>query len=232
MLVEHVDSEDGRWVARELATDPGRALGEALRRTRSKVFAAYLHQIPHGAPEELRLGKKTEKLLAEVENLHKQVNEYAYGPPTVRFTDTEVDQARAAGVLIELERSTPIITDRSLYRELCRQAIKRTAEELRARAAEVAEERKHARAAGRPVDPQAAARREHSRRMRRLAEQAHGANLDLGRALMNGLACVDPASMDVVIWRRRGASPTSLNRPAPASFEALSAVRLPCRPRP
>ena len=197
VLVEHVDSEDGRWVARELATDPGRALGEALRRTRSKVFAAYLHEIPRGAPEELRLGKKTEQLLAEVEKLHKQVNEYAYGPPTVRFTDTEVDQARAAGVLIELERSTPIITDRSLYRELCRQAIERTAEELRARAAEVADERKHARAAGRPVDPQAEARREHGRRMRRLAEQAHGANLDLGRALLNGLACVDPASMDV-----------------------------------
>ena len=197
VLVEHVDSDDGRWVARELATDPGRALGEALRHTASKVFAAYLQQLPHGAPEELRLGKKTEQLLAEAEKLHKQVNEYAYGPPTVRFTDAEIDQARAAGVLIELERSTPIITDRSLYRELCKQAIKRTTEELRARAAEVADERKHARAAGRPVDPQAEARREHGRRMRQLAEQAHGANADLGRSLMNGLACVDPSDMTV-----------------------------------
>jgi CheY-like chemotaxis protein len=160
------------------------------------VFAAYLHQMHHRAPEELRLGKKTEQLLAQAEKLHKQVNEYAYGPPTVRFTDAEVDQARAAGVMIELERSTPIITDRSLYRELCKQAIKRTAEELRARATELAEERKQARAAGRAVDPQAEARREHGRRVRQLAEQAHGANLDLGRALMNGLACVDPASMD------------------------------------
>ena len=142
VLVQHVDSEDGRWVACELATDPGRALGEALRQAASKVFAAYLHQLPHHAVEELRLGKKTEQLQAEAEKLHKQVNEYAYGPPTVRFTDAEVDQARAAGVLIELKRSTPIITDRSLYRELCKQAIKRTAEELRARATEVAEERK------------------------------------------------------------------------------------------
>jgi hypothetical protein len=33
--------------------------------------------------------------------------------------------------------------------------------------------------------------------MRSLAEPAHGANLDLGRSLMNGLASVDPASMDV-----------------------------------
>jgi hypothetical protein len=197
VLVQHVDSEDGRWVARELATDPGRALGDALRHTASKVFAGYLHQLPHHAVEELRLGKKTEQLLAEAEKLHQQVNEHAYGPPMVRFTDAEIDQARAAGVLIELERTVPIITDRHLYRELCKQAIKRTTEELRARAAEVAEERKQARAAGRPNDPEAEARREHGRRMRQLAEQAHGANADLGRALMNGLATVDPASMDV-----------------------------------
>jgi hypothetical protein len=194
VLVEHVGSEDGRWVAGELATDPGRALGDALRHTASKAFAAYLHQMPNHAVEDLRLGKKTEQLLAEAEKLHKQVNQYAYGPTTVRFTETEVDQARAAGVLIEFERSTPIITDRSLYRELCKQAIKRTTEELRVRVAEVAEERKHARAAGRPVDQQAEARREHGRRMRQLAEQAHGANLDLGRALIGR---VDPASMDV-----------------------------------
>lgn len=197
VLVEHVASEDGRWVARDLATDPGRALGEALRHTQSKVFAAYLHQMPHHAVDELRLGKKTEQLLAEAEKLHKQVNEYAYGPPTVRFTDAEVDQARAAGVLIEIDGSAPIIADRGLYRELCKQAIKRTTEDLRARAAEVAEERRQKRAAGRPIDPQAEARRDHGRRIRRLAEQAHGANLDLGRALMNELARVDPESMDV-----------------------------------
>ncbi len=197
VLVDHVASDDGRWVARELASDPGRALGEALRHSRSKVFAAYLSQMPHHAVAELRLGKKTEQLMTEAEKLHKQVSAYAYGPPSVRFTDVEVDQARAAGVLIELERTMPIITDRSLYRELCKQAIKRTVEEFQARAAELATERKNSKAAGRPVDPQADARREHGRRMRQLAERAHGANADLGRSLMNGLACVDPASMDV-----------------------------------
>jgi ParB/RepB/Spo0J family partition protein len=197
VLVEHVDSEDGRWVARELASNPGRALGEALRHSGSKVFAAYLDQVRSYDIEQLRLGKKTGELMVEAEKLHKQITEYAYGPPTIRFGDLEVDQARAAGVLIELDGSTAMITDRSLYRELCKQAIRRTVEDLRARAAELAEQRRTERAAGRTVDPAAEARREHGRRMRQLAEQAHGANLDLGRSLMNGLACVDPASMDV-----------------------------------
>ncbi len=197
VLVEHVASDDGRWVARELASDPGRALGEALRHSQSKVFAAYLNQLHPREVDELRLGKKTAELLAEAEKLHKQVSEYAYGPPTIRFAELEIDQTRAAGVLIELDRSTPIITDRSLYRELCKQAIRRTVEDLRVRAAELAEQRKQGKAAGRPVDPEAEARREHGRRMRQLAEQAHGANADLGRSLMNGLATVDPASMDV-----------------------------------
>jgi hypothetical protein len=197
VLVEHVASDDGRWVARELASDPGRALGEALRHSQSKVFAAYLNQLHPREVEELRLGKKTAELLVEAEKLHKQISEYAYGPPTIRFGELEIDQARAAGVLIELDRSTPIITDRSLYRELCKQAIRRTVEDLRVRAAELAEQRKQGKAAGRPVDPEAEARREHGRRMRALAEQAHGANADLGRSLMNSLATADPASMDV-----------------------------------
>jgi hypothetical protein len=161
------------------------------------VFAAYLNQLHPREVDELRLGKKTAELLTEAEKLHKQVNEYAYGPPTIRFGELEIDQARAAGVLIELDRSTPIITDRSLYRELCKQAIRRTVEDVRLRAAELAEQRKQGKAAGRPVDPEAEARRERGRRMRALAEQAHGANADLGRSLMNGLATVDPASMDV-----------------------------------
>ncbi|MHB1834694.1 MAG: ParB/RepB/Spo0J family partition protein, partial [Solirubrobacteraceae bacterium] len=66
-LVEHVASDGGGWVARELATDPGRALSEALRCSDSKVFAAHLHQMPHHTVEDLRLGKKTEQLLAEAE---------------------------------------------------------------------------------------------------------------------------------------------------------------------
>jgi hypothetical protein len=60
----------------------------------------------------------------------------------------EVGQARAAGVLIEFERGTPIICDRSLYRELVKQAITRTVEELRERKAERDAERAQARRGG------------------------------------------------------------------------------------
>ena len=70
----------------------------------------------------------------QAEKLHKQLDRYAYGPPQVRFTDEDVDQARAAGVLIEFERGRPIIVDRPLYRELVKTAIKRTHDELDAKA--------------------------------------------------------------------------------------------------
>ncbi len=49
---------------------------------------------------------------------------------------------------------------------------------------EVAREPKAAKASGRPVDPEGEARRERSRTLRAIAEQAHGASLDLGWALM------------------------------------------------
>jgi ParB/RepB/Spo0J family partition protein len=194
VLVDHVATDDGQWVARQLATDPGRALSEAMRCARSKTFAEYLSTVGHREVEQLRLGKKTEQLLAEAEKLHRQIDQYAYGPPVIRFAEADVDQARAAGVLIELERTTPIIVERSLYRELCKQAISRTVGDFRARAADVAQERKAAKAAGRPVDPEAEARRERGRKLRALAEQAHGANVDLGWGLMNGLAVVDAAA--------------------------------------
>jgi hypothetical protein len=133
----------------------------------------------------LRLGKKTEALLDEATTLHKQLDRYAYGAPSIRFSESDVDQARAAGGLVEFKNARPIIVDRSLYRELSKQAIKRTVEDLRTRVAEVAEQRKAAKASGRPVDPEAEARRERGRELRAIAEQAHGANLDLGWGLMN-----------------------------------------------
>ena len=110
------------------------------------MFAAYLHSASAHEIAELRLGKKTEQLYADAEKLHKQLDRYAYGPPQVRFTDEDVDQARAAGVLIEFERGRPIIVDRPLYRELVKTAIKRTHDDLEAKAAAAAKEKTSARA--------------------------------------------------------------------------------------
>lgn len=202
VLVEFLDGDqDGHtWAASQLVSDPGYVLGNALRETDSRVFAAYLHQLPSRAVDELRLGKKATEQMAEAEKLNRQINQYAYGPPPIRFTEQDVDQARAAGVLIEIEHSTPIVVDRPLYRELAKGAIKRTVEELREQAERARTERKQSgarRNGSQPEDPAEDARREHGRRVRELAEQAHGANLDLGWGLMNNLATVDPTDISV-----------------------------------
>jgi ParB/RepB/Spo0J family partition protein len=168
--------DGNEWAAERLSREPGSVIDSALRNGSSKVFAAHLTQLDGYEIGDLRLGKKTEALLDEAATLHKQLDRYTYGAPTVRFTESDVDQARAAGVLVEFENARPIIVDRSLYRELSKQAIKRSVEELRAWVAEVAEERKAARASGRPVDPEAEARRERGRQMRAIAEQAPSAS--------------------------------------------------------
>jgi hypothetical protein len=47
------------------------------------------------------------------------------------------------------------------------------------------------------VDPVTVAKRDRDTQLRQLAEQAHGANLDLGHALIHNLATVDPTDMNV-----------------------------------
>lgn len=183
----------------ELARDVGWALGRAMSGSEFKVFATYLNSTGAREVEALRLGKKTEALLAEAEKLHKQLDRYAYGPPTIRFSETEIDQARAAGVLIELERAQPIIVDRSLYRELCKQAIGRTVAELRDRQATQAKQQAELRAdrQDRPRSEREQAVDEHRQALRELTVRAHGVNLDLGAALLTELSVVDPTDVDV-----------------------------------
>ena len=101
----------------------------------------------------------------------------------VRFTDADVDQARAAGVLIEFERGRPIIVDRCMYRELVKgdQAHpRRPADQGRRRGAG---EEGLARSSKTPEVRLTAAKRSRDAQLRELTDQAHGANLDLGRAL-------------------------------------------------
>jgi hypothetical protein len=102
-------------------------------------------------------------------------------------------------VLIEFDHGRPIITDRPLYRELTKVAISRTLDELKAKTAAAAAEKQQARKQRRdqPIDPLAAAARERDQTLRELTDQAHGANLDLGHSLLDGLSVVDPADLNV-----------------------------------
>jgi ParB/RepB/Spo0J family partition protein len=160
------------------------------------LFSVRLDAVSPEEIEQLRLGKKAQAQVAEAEKVHKAVNRHAYGPPTFRFTDLEVDQARAAGVLIELEDSAPIIVDRPLYRELVKQVIARTLQDLQSIQKDAAAARKHASRGEKPT-PEKQAEAENRGRLRTIKAQAHGVNLDLGAKLLKDLASVDPANMDV-----------------------------------
>ena len=176
------------WAADRLPREPGWVLDSALRDQRPSVFAAHLTQVDSHELPSLKLGKRTDALFEEATKLHKQLDRYAYGRPPFRFSEDDVDQARAAGVVIEFERSAPIIVDRAMYRQLAKDAVRRTTEQLREKIAVAAEEKKQARKrnGGADADPLDEARREHGSRLRELAEQAHGVNLDLGVGLLKG----------------------------------------------
>src|SRR4051812_23900903 len=190
--------DDGNaWAAEWLARHPRWGLDAALRPGAGKVFAAYLDSVGAHEIAALRLGKKSDELYGEVEKLQRQLDRYAYGPPPVRFTDDDVDQARAHGSLIEFERGRPLVVDRALYRELVKGAVKRTHAELEAKAAAAAAEKKAKRSGRGDDDPLALAKRERDAQLRELQDQAHGANLDLGVALMHELAAVDADDLDV-----------------------------------
>jgi ParB/RepB/Spo0J family partition protein len=196
-VIAYLDDGNAR-AAERLTREPGWVLDAALSHAgNSKVFAAHLQSASSHEIAELRLGKKTDELYARAEKLHKQLDRYAYGPPAIRFTDADVDQARAAGVLIEFDRGRPIIVDRTLYRELIKSAIKRTHDELDAKVTALSKEQDSVRGGNAQADPVTVAKRERDAQLRELTDQAHGANLDLGHALVHGLATVDPGDIDV-----------------------------------
>ena len=115
-LIEYL-ADGNEWAAERLAREPGWVLDSALRANRSKVFAAHLSQVNGNELAGLRLGKKTEALYEQAVELSKKLDRYSYGA-TIRFSEQDVDQARAAGVVVEFDRSQPVIVDRGLYREL------------------------------------------------------------------------------------------------------------------
>ncbi len=187
----------GQAGPRSAARCPIRVGLHALRDRPGDVRATYLTTANARELAPLKLGKKTEALLAEAEKLHGQIERYAYGPPAIRFTVDDVDQARAAGVLLEVGRA-PIVVDRGVYRELAKTAIARTVDELRARVAEKANEKTAARREHRAErTPLEELETDHRAATRDFATQAHATNLDLGAALLDRLATVDPAEITV-----------------------------------
>jgi ParB/RepB/Spo0J family partition protein len=186
------------WAAGRLATEPGWVLHSAIRAGNTDVFAEWMSTVDDHDVAELKLGKKADAGWQRCVELCKQLDRYAYGA-RIAFDDSEIDQARAAGVTIEFENRPPIIVDRKLYRELVKQAITRGVTELERKVADRDAERKQSRsrAADTPADPVKEADREHRRQRRELADQAHGVNLDLGAGLLNGLSVVDPEDMNV-----------------------------------
>jgi hypothetical protein len=61
----------------------------------------------------------------------------------------------------------------------------------------IATEKTSSRASKAPADPVTIAKRERDAGMRELTDRAHGANVDLGHALVHNLATVDPTDMTV-----------------------------------
>jgi hypothetical protein len=79
-------------------------LDAALRSTDAKVFAEHFGGVSGYELGQLKLGKKAEAQVDRVQELSKVLDRYSYGTE-VRFSEQEVDQARAAGVLIEFSES-------------------------------------------------------------------------------------------------------------------------------
>jgi ParB-like chromosome segregation protein Spo0J len=95
-------ADGNQWAAERLAREPGWVLDAALRDSGSKVFAAHLSRVDSHDVTALRLGKKTDALYEQAVELARQLDRYSYGAD-IRFAESEVDQARAAGVVIEFE---------------------------------------------------------------------------------------------------------------------------------
>jgi len=160
----------------QLVNNAGWAIVQVLRHVGKDTFGEYLNTVQHRDLKALRLGKKTDALVAEAEKLHKQVEQYAYGPPSMRFCDAEIDQARAAGVLLEFTGGggrTPLITDLNVYRQLVKQAIQRNVEDLRERAAAKASNKRKSASKGERT-PRRDLDSEHRAAMRDLTALAHG----------------------------------------------------------
>ena len=184
----------------ELARNPGWLISRSIANPRgAKAFAVGVGRVTGHTLESMALGKKVDALFAEIEELERKVLSYAHAQVAICLDDTEVDQARAARVLLEFGKHHTLITDRDLYRELLLAAMTRKKETLTAQLA--AKERAKGKGDPRqPASPEEAAERARRAELRGVCDNAHGVNLDIGAALTRGLAEVDPADMRVATF--------------------------------
>ena len=192
----------------ELVNNPSWAVGRGAAYLPKGAFAALPRQ-PRPAATSRRCGsaRSWTPWSPRPARCISRSRPYAYGPPAFRFNEQDTDQARAAGVLIEFAQgrgygnTAPIIIDHAVYRELAKQVIPRTVEELRARLAAKGK-RKTTTGAGagaegkRERTPREDLDAEHRANLREFTRQAHLVNLDLGTALLRDLT-VSPEDVTV-----------------------------------
>jgi ParB/RepB/Spo0J family partition protein len=202
-VLEYVGEYAEEIAPDDLAYQPLSILFAAVEATERDVFVAPLSEVHLEAVGLIPDDEPTTALIAEARELHKQIHPYGFGEPHIRFTEAEVDRARAAGVLLEYGEENPVVTDLAVYQDLCRTAIAAGVEALRQQAAERTEEEASifgtpgTKAKPEPDDERTTLEKKHRAEMRQLAATAHGANLDLGDSLRSGLTVVDTDDINV-----------------------------------
>ncbi len=183
------------YTSRNFHGNPGWLISRGLEAKKLKVFVETMgsldeHDLREHGPKKLR------ELYAEVAKLRGRSG---YSAPS-RFGEQEVDQARAAGVLLEFENAAPICLDKKLYGVLRTQALGRelAAEVRKLKDAKMASSAKAKRTAkdpvtGEPVELTAVELREQAYKeaAKTWPASALAVNAELGAALLNGLASVD-----------------------------------------
>ncbi len=201
-VVDFIGHDEVELAPDDFAHTPLSILAAAVEATELDVFAEPLGEVPLRNTDLLPDDEPTLALIAKARELHKEIHRFSYGDPHIRFTQADADRARAAGVLLEYGEEA-LVTDREMYRDLCRTAIAAAVETMTQQAAERAEEEKSVfGASGEKVkaaadSEQALLEKQHRADMRAHAATAHSANLDLGDSLKKGLTVVDPDDINV-----------------------------------
>src|SRR5580693_1389314 len=101
-VVAFIAPDGSEWASSRLVREPAWVIGQALRagELAADVFAESLSHTNSFQLRDMQLGKTAESLLEQGGQLRRKLDLYS-SSFEVEFADEEVDQARAAGVLIE-----------------------------------------------------------------------------------------------------------------------------------